>query len=80
MVKFEDSGCIMGKVVIFGQRWLYSSKVVVFGQSGCIKAGWMFLIKSGCNREKVIIFRQKLLYSDKLFVLGQKCLYSGKFG
>ena len=26
------SGCIRAKVVLFGQKWLYSDKVVVFGR------------------------------------------------
>ena len=38
---------------------LYSDKVVVFGQSGCI---W----------EKLAVFVQKCLYSDKVVVFGQK--------
>ena len=39
-------------------NWLYSAKMVVFGQSVCI-------------RVKVIVFEQKRLYSGKEVVLGQ---------
>ena len=37
---------------------MYLDKVVVLGQSGCIRA-------------KVVVFGQKWLYSDKIAVLGQ---------
>ena len=50
-------------MVVF-QKWLYLDKVVVFGQSGCIRA-------------KVVVFGQKL-YSGKVVVFWQKWLYSGK--
>ena len=40
------------KVVVIGQKWLYSGRVVVFGQS-C------------CNREKLVVIEQKWLYSGK---------------
>ena len=45
-------GCIRVKVVVFGQKWLYLGKVVVFEQSNCFKA-------------KVVVFGQKWLYSGK---------------
>ena len=32
MVVLGKSGCIRAKVVVFGQKWLYS------GKSGCIRA------------------------------------------
>ena len=38
--------------MVFGQKWLYSGKVVVFGISACIRA-------------KVVVFGQKWLYSGK---------------
>ena len=59
--------------------------MVVLGQSGCIRAKWLFSGKSGCNRPKVVKLGQKLMYSgkmvlfglylDKEVVLGQKLLY-----
>ena len=42
-----------GKVVVFGQKWLYLGKVVVFGQK------WFYSGKSGCNRAKMVLFGQK---------------------
>ena len=45
-------------MVVFGQKWLYSGKDVVFGQSGCIQA-------------KVVVFGQKLFYSSKVLVFEQ---------
>ena len=54
-------------MVVFNQKWLYSfkkdfiqAKVVVFGQSGCI-------------RTEVVVFGQKWLYSFKVIVFGQSC-------
>ena len=65
-------------MVVFGKRgfiltkWLYPSKVVVFGQSGCIRAkvvvvgqNLLYSNKSGCNGAKVVVFGQKWLYSGK---------------
>ena len=85
MVVIGQSGCIPKKVVVFGQKLLYSEKssfilvkVVAFRQCGCI-------------REKVVVVRQKRIYSAKIgsnwvkvVVFGQcgffraKWLYSGK--
>ena len=31
------SGCILEKVVVFGRKWLYSGKLMVFRKSGCIR-------------------------------------------
>ena len=59
-------------MVVLRQNWLHSGTVVliaqimvVFGQSGCIRA-------------KVVVFEQKWLYSGKVIVFGQKWFYSGK--
>ena len=51
------SGCIRTKVVVFGQKWLYLCKVVVFGQK------FLYSGKSGC-------IRAKWSYSDKLVDFG----------
>ena len=48
----------------FLAKWLYSGKVVVFGQDGSIG-------QNGCVRTKVVVFRKMVLF-------GQKWLYSGK--
>ena len=44
-------------------NWLFLGKVVVLGQSGCIRA-------------KVVFIGQKWLYSGKEVVIGQKLLRS----
>ena len=58
-------------MVLFGQTWLYSGKVVVFGKGDCIRA-------------KVVVFGQKRLYSGKesccirarWLCLVKNCMYS----
>ena len=40
------SGCIRVEVVVLGGKWLYSGKVVDFGQK------WLYSGKSGCNPQK----------------------------
>ena len=57
-------------MVVFWRKWLYSGKVVVDGQSGCIRGRWMYLRKSGSNRKKVVVVGQKWLYSGKVVVFG----------
>ena len=65
------------KVVAFDQKWLYSGKIVVFGQGGCIRAKWLYSGKvvvlfgqNVCIREKKVVFRQKWLYTGKMVVFG----------
>ena len=58
---------IRAKVVVIGQKYLYS------GKSGCSR-------QSGCIRAKVVVFGQKWLYSGKVVVFRQKWLYSVKSG
>ena len=53
-------------------KWLYSGKVVVFGESGCIRAKVVLFGQSGCNHAKILVFFQKLFYSCKLVVFVQK--------
>ena len=55
------NACIRGKVVVFEKKWLYSDKMVVFGQTGCIWARWLYLGKSGCYRVKVVVFGIKVV-------------------
>ena len=47
---------------------MYSSKVVVLGQSGCIRAKVVVFGQGGCVWAKVVV-------SDKLVVLGQNWFY-----
>ena len=49
---------------------MYSGKIVVFWQSGCIRAKVVLF-------GKVVVFEQKLLYSDKVVVFGQSgCIFA----
>ena len=43
-------------MVLFGKKWFYSHKVVVFGISGSLREKWMYWDKSGCIRAKVVVF------------------------
>ena len=47
MVVFGQSGCILAKVLEFGQIWLYSGKNVVFGQGCYIRAKVVLFEQSG---------------------------------
>ena len=84
MVVFGQNGCIRGKgcilarMVFFGQKMLYSGKVVVFWQIGCIRAKvvvfgqtWLYSRKSGCIRAKVVVFEQGGCVRVKVVVIGQ---------
>ena len=43
MVEFGQSGCVSGRVVVYGQSSLhFEEKVIVFYQGGFIRANWMF--------------------------------------
>ena len=60
----------------FGQKWLYSGKIVVFvkklfsGKSGCIRATMVVLGQSGCIRAKVVVFEQCGCIRAKVVVFG----------
>ena len=45
-------------MVVFGQKWLYSGKVVVIGQGGFNWAKWLYSGKDGCIRAKVFLLGQ----------------------
>ena len=96
MVVFVLSGRIRAnwlfsvKVAVFGQIWLYTSRVVVCEQSASIRAKSILFGQSCCNRQsscilaKVVVFGQKRLYSGKSgcfwakdVLFWQKWLYSG---
>ena len=57
----------------FEQKWLYSEKLVEFGQSGCVRAKVVVFGKSSCNRAE-------WLYSGKVVVVGTTSFCSGKSG
>ena len=78
MVVFGLGGCISSKVVVFVQsgfirkKWLYSGKVVVFGQK------LLYLGKNGCIRDKVVVFGQSGCIRSKWLYLGKSCLIRAK--
>ena len=86
--KWFYSGSGFTKVVVFrwgkgvvGQSGI-RAKVVVFGQSGCIRKKvdlfgkkWFYSGKSGCNRAKVDLFGKKWFYSGKSGCIRARWLY-----
>ena len=48
-----------GKVVVFGQKWLY------WGKGGCIRAKVVAFRQKGLYSRKVVLFGPKWLYSRK---------------
>ena len=67
-------------MVLFGQKWLFSFKLIVFRQTGC------FLSKCLCSC-KLVVIGQKCCIRANVFVFGQSgCIWSkvvvdfGKFG
>ena len=65
-------------MVVLEQKLLYSCKVVVFGQSGFIRAKWFYSGKSGCLQTKWLHSRESCSIQAKVDVFGQKWLYSDK--
>ena len=74
-------------MVVFGQRLLYSgksfsnrAKVVVFGQSDCIRSKWLFSKKVVFFGQGgyIVVFGQKWLYSEKSCCIRAKWFYSVK--
>ena len=73
--------CIRAKVLVFGQKWLYSGtkvllysgKVVVFGLAKVV-----VFVQSGCVREKVVVFGQSGIHSGKSGFIRSKWLFFGK--
>ena len=53
-------------MVVYGQKWLCFDKVVVFGQSGCIRIKWLYL-------GKVVVFGHIGCFPAKFFFSGQGC-------
>ena len=68
MVVLGQSCCIRAKVVVFGQKWLYS------GEKGSIRA------KNCCYRAKVVVFGRSGCIRAKVVVFGQKLFYTGRSG
>ena len=77
-----------GKRFCIPTKWLYSGKMVVFGQSGYIRANVVVLGKkrlysgkSDCNRAKCLnsemgcFIRAKSMYFNKSIFIWEKWLY-----
>ena len=58
-------------MIVSAYKRLHLGKEVVFGQSGCIRAKWLYQDRNDC-------IRLKWFYSCKVVVFGQKWLCSGK--
>ena len=65
MVVFGQKRLYSGKVVVIGQKWLYSGKVAVFGQK------WLYSGKSG-DRAKVVGFGQISFIRALVVIFRQK--------
>ena len=61
-------------MVVFGQKWFYSGKRLFSGKNDCIRARWLYSVKSCSNQAKVVVIQAKIV------VFEQKWLYSGKSG
>ena len=52
VIVFGQSGCIRAKEVAFGQKWLYSDKLLYSVKSCCTRAKLGLFGQSGCIRQK----------------------------
>ena len=84
MIVFRQKWLFLVKSGCIGAKCFYSSKIVVFGQSGFIRAMWLYSEKSCCILAEVVVFGQKWLCSGKVVVIGKelcirtKWFYLGK--
>ena len=74
-------------MVVFGEKLLYSGKLVGLGPSICIRSKLvvfrhklLYSGKSGCSWVIIVLFVKKWLCSGKVVVFRQKWLCSGKSG
>ena len=71
MVVFGHDLLYSGKVLVIVKsgcalaKWLCSCKVVVFGQTGCIREKVVVFGKIGCIRAKLVVLEQNLLSWSK---------------
>ena len=62
-------------MVVFGEKRLYSGKLVVYGKGGCIRANVAVFVKTSCFLVKDVVFgpggsiRAKWLNSGKVVVI-----------
>ena len=68
MIVFEQRGCIRAKVVVFGQKGLFSGKTwfdsgsaEMFGQNSCIRVELLYSGKSPVIQAKVVVFGKRWL-------------------
>ena len=59
-------------MVLIGQKWLYSGKVVVIRTTDCVLAKVVLFGESGCIWAKMVVIGQKWLYLGKVVVFEQK--------
>ena len=65
MVVFGEKWLYSGKDGCIRTDWLYLGKVVVFGQSGCIRINRLCSSKSGSIRAKVVVYRNVIVFRQK---------------
>ena len=93
MVEFRQKWLYSRICGFIRTKLLYSGKVVLSQQNGCVQAKvvvfmqkWFYSRKvvvfgqSDCIRSNVVVFEKKWMYSGKVAVFGQKWLYSSKSG
>ena len=56
-------------MIVLGQKWLFSGKVVELGKSCCIQAKLVVFGQTGRIEEKNGCIRNKWLFSGKVVVL-----------
>ena len=75
-----------GNAVLFGQKWLYSSRAIVQWKCGCIRAKclywgrWLYSGKSGCIREKSGSIRAKVVVIGQSGCFRAMLFYSDRSG
>ena len=72
------NGCIRAKVVVFGQKWLYSGKIVCI-RAKCFCSGKMIVIEEGgCIWPSIVVAFVALLHLYKVVLFGQSCCIKAK--
>ena len=59
-------------MVVYGQKWLCLDKVVLLGQTGCIRIMWLYL-------GKVVVFGHIGIFPAKFFFSGGGCCIWAKW-
>ena len=65
----RQSSCVREKLVIFGQKWLYSGNWLYLDKTGCIRANWLSL---GCYA----VLKGSVIHSDSTVLLWSVIRYS----